>query len=147
MQSLPKIRALRRRFASQISGAAAVEFALVLPALAALFVGISAFGLYLGAAHNLRAIAAEAARASVAGISDEERASLARQRVTTALTSGSLFKPGTVTVQVGPDPADATLYNVTLSVDSATLGLPTLVGLAVPPNFLTSSVSVRRGGL
>lgn len=136
-----------RRSAGDARGAAAVEFALVLPVLVTLLFGILIYGIYLGAAHNLREIAAEAARASVAGISDDERATLARQRVNAALGS-SLFRPGVVGVQVGPDPSDATLYTVTLSVEAKALGLTGLSGLVpMPPDILKSTVSVRRGGL
>lgn len=129
-------------------GTSAVEFALVVPVLLALFAGIIVFGIYLGASHNLRQLASEAARASIAGVSDEERSTLARQRVASALASGAMFKPGTVEVQVGPDPADATIYTVTLSFDTRSLGLSGFSGLIpIPPDLIRSSVSVRRGGL
>ena len=136
-----------RRGATDARGGSAVEFALIMPLLVTLLFGICTYGIYLGAAHNLRAIAAEAARATVAGISDDERASLARERVRTAL-AGSFFKSDMVGVEVGPDPADAMLFNVTLVVESRRLGLTGLSGLVpMPPSLLRSTVSVRRGGL
>ncbi|MFD1302247.1 TadE/TadG family type IV pilus assembly protein [Methylobacterium marchantiae] len=129
-------------------GTSAVEFALVVPVLLALFGGIVTFGIYLGASHNLRQLASEAARASIAGVSDQERADLARQRVTTALASGAMFKPGTVDVQVGSDATDASLYTVTLVFDAKALGFSGFSGLIpIPPDLIKSSVSVRRGGL
>lgn len=129
-------------------GNAAVEFALVTPLLLMLFAGILSFGIYLGAAHTLRQIAAEAARASVAGISDTERASLAQGVVTRSLASGSMFKAGSVGVAVGTSPSDASVYTVTLTYDSSVLGLKSLGKLVpLPPDLLTSTVSVRRGGL
>ena len=129
-------------------GSSAVEFALVVPVLLLLFAGIIVFGIYLGASHNLRQLASEAARASIAGVSDQERGDLARQRVSSALAAGAMFKPGTVGVTVGADPADTTLYTVTLSFDSRTLGFSGLSGLVpIPPDLIKSTVSVRRGGL
>ena len=129
-------------------GNAAVEFALVMPILLVLFAGISAFGIYLGAAHTLREIAAEAARASVAGVSDGERASLAQAAVQRSLASSAIFKAGSVGVSVGTSPSDATVYTVTLTYDSSVLGLKSLGKLVpLPPDVFTSTVSVRRGGL
>jgi Flp pilus assembly protein TadG len=137
-----------RRWGDSRAGNAAVEFALLVPILLALFAGIVAFGIYLGASHNLKQIAAEAARASIAGVSDQERGDLARRRVASALTDGAMFKPGTVAVAVGPDPADATLYTVTLTFDAKSLGFSGLSGLVpLPPDLIQSTVSVRRGGL
>ncbi|MCJ2033472.1 TadE/TadG family type IV pilus assembly protein [Methylobacterium sp. J-068] len=139
---------LARRFFASQRGNAAVEFALLVPILLALFAGIVVFGIYLGASHNLKQIASEAARASIAGVSDQERGDLARRRVATALTDGAMFKPGTVSVAVGADPADATLYTVTLTFDAKTLGFSGLSGLVpLPPDFIRTTVSVRRGGL
>lgn len=129
-------------------GSSAVEFALVSPVLLLLLCGIVAFGIYLGAANSLRQLAAEAARASVAGVTDDERATLARQRVATSLSGGSFFAPGSVDVAVGPDPTDPLLYTVTLSFNAATLGLGGLSRVVpVPPDAMRSRVSVRRGGL
>ncbi len=129
-------------------GSSAVEFALLVPVLLVLFAGIMVFGIYLGASHHLRQLASDAARASIAGVSDDERVQLARQRVSAALVEGTMFKPGTVIVQVGTDPNDATLYTVTLSFDARSLGFSGLSGLVpLPPDLIRSSVSIRRGGL
>lgn len=129
-------------------GSSAVEFALVAPVLLLLFAGIAAFGICLGAANNLRQIAAEAARASVAGITDTERASLAQSTVNRSLSTGAMFRPGSVAVQVGPDPNDATVYTVTVTLDAASLGINVFSRLLpMLPNVLRSTVSVRKGGL
>ena len=140
--------ALAERLAQCSSGVAAVEFALVVPTLLLMMFGIGIYGLYLGAAHNLRQITAEAARASVGGVSDAERADLARARVTAALAGGSMFRPGSISVEVGPDPSDAALYTVTLAYDARALGLSGLYKLVpMPPDTLRTTISVRRGGL
>ncbi len=59
-----------KRFLFSQDGNSAVEFALIVPVLLALFGGMVAFGIYLGASHNLKHIASEAARAAIAGVSD-----------------------------------------------------------------------------
>ncbi len=59
-----------------------------------------------------------------------------------------MFRPGSVAVQVGSDPLDATLYTVTLRLDAATLGLNAFSRmLPLLPSLLTSTISVRKGGL
>ncbi len=130
------------------SGSSAVEFALVAPILLLLFAGIGMFGLCLGAAHNLRQIAAEAARASVAGITDSERAALAQNTVNRSLSTGAMFRPGSVAVQVGSDPSDATIYTVTVTADTTSLGVNAFSRLLpMLPTLLRSTISVRKGGL
>ena len=130
------------------SGSSAVEFALVAPMLLLLFAGIAMFGICLGAAHNLRQITAEAARASVAGITDTERATLARNTVARSLSTGTLFRPGSLAVQVGADPNDATVYTVTVTADISTRGVNAFARLLpMLPTLLRSTISVRKGGL
>jgi len=130
------------------SGSSAVEFALVAPMLLLLFAGIAMFGICLGASHNLRQIASEAARASVAGVTDTERATLAQNTVTRSLSTGAMFRPGSLAVQVGADPNDAAIYTVTVTADISGLGLNTFARLLpMLPTVLRSTVSVRKGGL
>ncbi|MCJ2084957.1 pilus assembly protein [Methylobacterium sp. E-005] len=130
------------------SGSSAVEFALVTPVLLLFFAGIAMFGICLGAAHNLRQIAAEAARASVAGVTDTERATLVQNTVNRSLSTGAMFRPGSVAVQVGPDPNDTTIYTVTLTADTASLGVNVFARLLpMLPTVVRSTVSVRKGGL
>ncbi|MBE7247448.1 MAG: pilus assembly protein [Actinomycetospora chiangmaiensis] len=129
-------------------GSSAVEFALVAPMLLLLLAGITMFGICLGAAHNLRQMAAEAARASVAGVTDSERATLALNTVNRSLAAGAMFRPGSLTVQVGSDPIDATVYTVTLTAQTAPLGVNIFSRLLpMLPGMLRSTVSVRKGGL
>jgi Flp pilus assembly protein TadG len=129
-------------------GGSAVEFALVAPVLLMLFSGITAFGICLGAAHNLRQIAAEAARASIAGVTDKERETLAQTMVVRSLSSGAMFRPESIKVLVGPDPKDATMYTVTVTLDANALGINVFSKL-IPalPTVLRSTISVRKGGL
>ncbi|MGI3166918.1 TadE/TadG family type IV pilus assembly protein [Pseudooceanicola sp. 200-1SW] len=66
-----------RRFLRKEDGATAVEFALVLPVLLTILFGIICFGQYFAIANSLQQLAAEAARHSVSGLAESERANLA----------------------------------------------------------------------
>jgi hypothetical protein len=59
-----------------------------------------------------------------------------------------MFRPNAVSVQIGPDPANADITVVTLTLDATTLGVG-VFGRLLPqlPNVLSTTVSVRRGGL
>ena len=65
------------------SGASALEFAIVVPVFLLIVLGILTYGIYLGSVHSVEQLAADAARASVAGLSDSERTQIATQHVTT----------------------------------------------------------------
>ena len=135
------------RLADDGSGTSAVEFALVSPILLMLVFGIIVYGLYFGAVHALQQITAEAARSSVAGVSNNERNLLARQSVDRALSDSMLFRKEDVSVAVGDDPVDPDIYMVTLTFDSRAMGFGSVSGLVpVPSVILTRTMRVRRGG-
>ena len=64
-------------FYSHERGASAVEFAIVGPVFVLLMMGMIAYGIYFGAVHSVQQLAADAARASVAGLDESERIWLA----------------------------------------------------------------------
>lgn len=68
-------------------GTSAVEFALVAPVLFLLLFGIVTFGIHYCARVGLTYAASEGGRAAVAGLTDAERADLARGAVQRALTT------------------------------------------------------------
>lgn len=57
-------------------GTAIIEFAILLPVLIALLMGVLCYGLYFGAAHSVQQLAADAARHSIAGETLAERREL-----------------------------------------------------------------------
>lgn len=65
-----------RDYARSERGAAAVEFALVAPLLLFFAFTVIYFAMYLGIAHSVQQLAADAARASIAGIDDTEQVAL-----------------------------------------------------------------------
>lgn len=130
------------------SGSSAVEFAIVSPILLMIVIGIIVYGLYFGAAHALQQMTAEAARSTVAGLTNAERSTLALRSVERALESSTLFRREDISVTVGDDLIDPDIYVVTLSFDSRAMGFAGVSRLVpMPPVILTRSMRVRRGGL
>lgn len=76
-------------------GIAALEFALVAPALLMLVFAIIIYAFWFSALMGVRHAAAEGARAAMAGLSTAERTTLARERAQTVIDGyGSLLSSG-----------------------------------------------------
>ena len=129
------------------SGAAAVEFALVVPFLMLLLFGIMGFGWFLGIAHSLQEAASQSARASVAGMDASERSAVALATARRRTADNPLISPDALTVDARADASNPDVFTVTLRYDlNANLlkVVPTFVPL---PTTLTRTASIRRGGL
>ncbi|WP_271199278.1 TadE/TadG family type IV pilus assembly protein [Methylopila turkensis] len=128
-------------------GAAAVEFALLAPVLLMMIAGVVAYGLYFGLANSVQQLAADAARASVAGLSDAERAQLASDRVAASAGSYVLLDPARATVTARPSPANADLFEVQVAYDASALAIWSFGGLVpLPTKTIVRSASIQRGG-
>ncbi|MDG5489338.1 TadE/TadG family type IV pilus assembly protein [Sphingomonas sp. BGYR3] len=126
MNRVRPIHALRSALAGGAGdrrGNALIEFALLLPVLALLLMGMLGYGQYFLLAHNAQQLANDAARASIAGMTASERAMLANESVTTGAAStggvaadrvsSSITETGTrVTVEVVVDASDVALLQV-----------------------------------
>lgn len=126
------------------TGSMAVEFALLCPVLVVLLMGIVSYGSWLWLAQSMQGIASEAARASIAGVSDAEREALARAEV--AVHTPGLFQvaPSDVVVEVD---TDATQLTVRLSYDSTRHPLMHAATLLPrPPQTVQAVAVVRTGG-
>jgi Flp pilus assembly protein TadG len=128
-------------------GASAVEFALVLPVFILIMLGTLCYGLYFGAAHSVQSLAAEAARASIAGMTPDERAALARASIEDSLPNYTLVDGSKVAVAVGPNASDADLFDVSITYDASALPIWQFEGLVpLPSRVIERSAVVRRGG-
>lgn len=107
----------RRNVFSNESGATAVEFAMVAPIFLVILLGIVSVGYIFGVHHELRQLAAEAARASVAGISNAERESLATGYVSKAIPSYSLLSTRRMTMTTQVRLAPAPSFHVVMTYD------------------------------
>ncbi|MCB1511680.1 MAG: pilus assembly protein [Hyphomicrobiaceae bacterium] len=136
-----------RRFAESEGGASAVEFAIVGPVFILMLLGTLAFGLYIGVSHSVAQLSADAARASIAGLDDAERASIARQYVERNASGFPLVDAGRITVEAGPAPTDSTAFRVVVSYDASSLPIWQLQNFLPLPEQTVKRVSVvRRGG-
>lgn len=134
-------------FVCDEAGNAAVEFALLAPVFLALLLGTLVYGLYFGVVHSVQQLASEAARASVPGLTEQERGALAQQFVTRALASYGLLKPNALRVAAAVDPSDPNLFKVTLTYDASSLGLNLFQSiLPSPTSQVARSATIRRGG-
>jgi Flp pilus assembly protein TadG len=139
-------RRLGRNFVASGAGVSAVEFAVVAPLFLLILIGIVIYGLYFGTALTVSQIAAESARASVAGLDDTERAQLAVARADEMIAGNPLIDPGQMDIETAA--ADETRsFAVTLSYDASNLPIFGFSGLIPTPSpTIVRTSSVQRGG-
>jgi len=142
------MRSAARRAARDEHGAAAVEFAILAPVFLLMLTGMLAYGIYFGAAHSVQQIAADAARTSIAGLSDGEREALVGAFIE-ANASGYLLIDGSrVSFDVGDNPSDPNQYRVTVSYDASGLPIWNLYPpLPLPGETIVYTSSIRKGGI
>lgn len=127
------------------SGASAVEFALILPVFLLLLLGSAAYALYFGAAHSLQQLAADAARASVAGLDLAERQALVTDYVSVNAGSYILLNTGAVSVEAAA--AGPSQFLVTVSFDASGLPIWNLgIPLPGPDRIIRQRSTIRNGG-
>jgi len=162
MRRAPRQGATSRRDGRDDRGAAALEFALILPILVVLVFGIIAFGYMLSFRQAMSQAAAEGGRAAAvrpAGTADADRLTAARAAVNDALESygvectsgGGLTHgggaSGTCTIVIGActtGPADADCARVTLDYPYSDNALIPGLGInAVLPDNLVYTAEVR----
>lgn len=143
-------RNLRRKLPCWLrdrSGVAAIEFAIVGPLFFLVLLGILVFGMYLGTVHSVQQLAAEAARASIQGLTDSERATLAQNQVNAIVGSYPLIDRNYLTVSAATSAADANLFNVSIRYDASRSIVFAFEGLIpLPSKTIARSAVVRRGG-
>src|SRR5262245_45538325 len=127
-------------------GVAAIEFALVAPVFFLLLLGIAAYGIYFSAISSLQELTADAARASVAGISDTERQTIVASYVTQSSTNYRLLSRHPITLTATPYPGDPTRYTVTLRTDISNLPLQGTTGIFPMPSAIIQRTAVVRIG-
>lgn len=125
-------------------GSAAVEFALIAPFLLALLMGVLLYGGWFWLAHSVQALAAEGARAAVAGLDEAERRTLAAGAVAQQAPFVAGFDPARATVVVSSDQNAVTVRVVYDAADHPLRALPGLI--PPPPAVIERSAVVRVGG-
>jgi Flp pilus assembly protein TadG len=136
-----------RRAVYAKAGSVAVEFAIIFPIALVFFCGLLAYGIYFGAAHSVQQLAADAARASVAGLDDAERVSIAVTHVASSGAAYPLLKSDRLTVTARPLAQDASQFEVRVAFNSADLPIWSLAGLVpLPPRLIERAAVIKRGG-
>jgi Flp pilus assembly protein TadG len=146
---VPKIRtsqALLRRFRSASSGAAAIEFAIVAPFLIFFVLTMIYFALYLSVASSVLQLAADGARASVAGIGETEREALTADYVSERAEKYFLIDNSRLGVDFTSDAAGGS-STVTITYDAAPLLAWYPISFSpLVPAVVTRAAVVRDGG-
>lgn len=129
------------------SGVAAIEFAIIAPVFFLMVFGILAYAVYFGIVHSVQQLAADAARASVAGITASERAALVESNIQTSLLNYPLLDSHKLTVDAAPSSSDPNLFSVDLHYDASSNTIFLLEGLVpMPPKVIERQAIIRRGG-
>ncbi len=101
---------------------------MVAPVLLLMVMGMLCFGFYYTYLHELQELASSAARASVAGLSQAERDSLARSYVANAISNSMLLLSSDLTITTTTSGTPAEFYAVTLAYNMKDTPLPLMAG-------------------
>lgn len=134
-----------RAFLKDKRAASAVEFALISPFMLMLLAAILAYGSIFATSLSLQQLAAETARATIGGLSDNERRDLAQAKLAATETSYPLLNASFVTFDF--DEGDSSkLSRITLSYDMASHPAYAFENLLpLPASPLTYSMIVTDG--
>jgi Flp pilus assembly protein TadG len=127
-------------------GATAVEFAMLLPIFLTMVFGIVVFGSYLAMVHGVQQLAAEAARSSVAGLSDGERSSLATSYVTANVGTYPLIAASNISVNAATSTTDPNVFIVSVSYNASGMFIYALPFVPSPPSTIVRSAAIPYGG-
>jgi Flp pilus assembly protein TadG len=127
-------------------GASAVEFAIIAPVFLVLVFGIVVFGCYLTMVHGVQQLAAEAARSSIAGITDSERNSLATNYVSSNASTYPLLTANHLSVNAAPSAANPNVYVVTVNYDASDSFIYSLPFVPAPASTIIRSAAIPYGG-
>ena len=133
------MNSVRNAFYHKEDGVAALEFAIIAPVFVLMLFGMIAFGIWLSAANTIQQVAAGAARASVAGLNNEERETLARSYVANMLVSDAFIDADHVMVAITDETREDGRFLVTVSFDATHLPIWNLIG-----NDLLPGREIRR---
>ena len=138
--------ASKRKFLSCRRGASAVEFAMLLPVFLSIIFGIVVFGSYFAVVHGVQQLAAEAARSSVAGLTETERGSIASTYVTSNAATYPLINASKLSVNAATSSSNANVFVVTVNYDASSMFIYSLPFVPMPPSQVARSAAIPYGG-
>lgn len=125
-------------------GAAALEFALVGPLFILLIMATVVYGGWMWMAQGVQHLAAEGARAPIAGIDVNERIALAHSSVADSVDGTTILDPEAVQVAVTSDHG---AIRVTITYDASNHPFMAMAGLLPsPPQTIRREAVIRTGG-
>lgn len=138
---------LPRRLQTNQDGTSAVEFAIIFPLFLVVLFGIICFGAYLAVVHGVQQLTAEAARASIAGLNDGERLSLAQNNISANVASYPLLSANQVAVRSAATDVATGTFTLTVQYDASGLFVFNLPNFVPGPNpIITRTSAIQRGG-
>lgn len=136
------------RFLSDKKGGSAVEFALILPVFVLILFGLVAYGIYFGAANSVQQLAADAARASIAGLDEDERRKLAASYIHDNASGYMLLDGDYISVDVTSGRRSRSQFDVSISYDADRLPIWNMrIPLPLPGKVIRRSSTIRIGGI
>lgn len=137
-----------RSFGHDRRGTAAVEFAIVAPVFILVLFLMIGFGIYLSAAHSVQQLAADTARASIAGLNQSERVSLASAFIKNNGSTYILINAQHLSVNVSDDEDEPSQFRVDLTYDASSLPVWSIYGAhLMPEKKIVRRSTIRMGGL
>jgi Flp pilus assembly protein TadG len=133
-----------RRLRDCRRGVAIIEFAFVLPIITTMLFGILVYGNYFFLAHSIQQLANDAARSSIAGLTDDERTDLATETAMVEAAAASAIDADRLAVDV-VDHDDFVTVRVTYDASDSSIFRIGL--LPMPDPVISRTAAVRMGGL
>lgn len=147
MHPLVSLVSASSRFAADRRGVSAIEFAILSPIFFGLLFGIITFGIHFGAANSVQQLCGDVARATVAGVNEDERIDIAEEFVDANAEKYILLRREFLSIDVSDSPTEPQQFDVRLEYDAS--HLPTIVWTQMfdrPPPVIRSVATVRHGG-
>ncbi|WP_404933233.1 TadE/TadG family type IV pilus assembly protein [Nitratireductor sp. L15S-10] len=135
------------KFFHRSDGTAALEFAIIAPVFFLTVFSMIAYGIYLSAAHSVQQVSADAARAAVAGLSQMERQTLARDFIQRSMTDHPFIDTKKFDIQVADDAGNPNQFTVSVKYDASDLPIWSLYSYVMPDKEIVGYSTIRLGGL
>ena len=148
MAGISSKRQLLTRFQRDHSATSAIEFAILSPLFLFLLMGIAAYGIYFAASHSIQQIAADAARASIAGMNEGERQRIANSFIARNASGYAFVNPKKLSIETKDSVDDGSQFIVRLEYDARELPIWEMFrDLPLPGTIITRRSTIRVGGI
>lgn len=125
-------------------GTAALEFALIGPLFILMIIATIVYGGWIWMAQGVQHLAAEGARAAIAGVNVDERTVLAHSAVSDSVNGTTVLDPEALQVVVASDQGE---IRVMITYDASDHPFMAMAGLVPsPPETIRREAVIRTGG-